>query len=83
MLALPEGTAPTTGAERPTLTSAIRLGTAFVVRDELLRGISLCAIFWNFAFFALLAIWAPLALGPLGLDPAHMGWPNNRPTAPA
>ena len=39
----------------------------------MLRGISLCAIFWNFAFFALLAIWAPLALGPLGLDPAHMG----------
>ena len=73
VLALPPGTAPTTGAERPTLASAIRLGTAFVVRNELLRGISLCAIFWNFAFFALLAIWAPLALGPLGLDPAHMG----------
>jgi predicted MFS family arabinose efflux permease len=44
-----------------------------VARHELLRGISLCAIFWNFAFFALLAIWAPLALGPLHLDPAHMG----------
>ena len=73
VLALPPGAAPTTGAERPTLASAIRLGTAFVVRNELLRGISLCAIFWNFAFFALLAIWAPLALGPLGLDPAHMG----------
>ena len=73
VLALPEGTAPTTRGERPTLASAIRLGTAFVVRNELLRGISLCAIFWNFAFFALLAIWAPLALGPLGLDPAHMG----------
>jgi predicted MFS family arabinose efflux permease len=73
VLALPEGTAPTTGAERPTLASAIRVGMAFVVRNELLRGISLCAIFWNFAFFALLAIWAPLALGPLGLDPAHMG----------
>jgi len=73
VLALPPGTAPTTGAERPTLASAIRLGTAFVVRNELLRGISLCAIFWNFAFFALLAVWAPLALGSLGLDPAHMG----------
>ena len=73
VLALPEGTAPTTRGERPTLASAIRLGAAFVVRNELLRGISLCAIFWNFAFFALLAIWAPLALGPLGLDPAHMG----------
>lgn len=73
VLALPAGTAPTTGVARPTLASAIRLGAAFVVRNELLRGISLCAIFWNFAFFALLAIWAPLALGPLGLDPAHMG----------
>lgn len=73
VLALPEGTAPTTGAERPTLASAILVGTAFVIRNELLRGISLCAIFWNFAFFALLAIWAPLALGPLGLEPAHMG----------
>lgn len=71
--ALPEGTAPTTDAERPTLASAIRIGAAFVVRNELLRGISLCAVFWNFAFFALLTIWAPLALGPLGLDPAHMG----------
>ncbi len=73
VLALPEGTAPTTGADRPTLASAIRVGMAFVVRNELLRGISLCAIFWNFAFFALLAIWAPLALGPLGLEPAQMG----------
>ncbi len=73
VLALPEGTTPAVGDERPSLASAIRLGTSFVVRNELLRGISLCAIFWNFAFFALLAIWAPLALGPLGLDPAQMG----------
>lgn len=73
VLALPEGAVPATGTERPSLASAIRLGTSFVVRNNLLRGISLCAIFWNFAFFALLAIWAPLALGPLGLDPAQMG----------
>ena len=73
VLALPEGTAPATQGERPTLAGAIRIGAVFVVRNDLLRGISLCAIFWNFAFFALLAIWAPLALGPLGLDPAHMG----------
>jgi len=65
--------APATGTERPSLASAIRLGTSFVVRNDLLRGISLCAIFWNFAFFALLAIWAPLALGLLDLDPAQMG----------
>jgi predicted MFS family arabinose efflux permease len=73
VLALPKGNAPTAAGERPSLASAIRLGTSFVVRNKLLRGISLCAIFWNFAFFALLAIWAPLALGPLGLDPAQMG----------
>lgn len=73
VLALPEGNAPAVAGERPSLARAIRVGTSFVVRNDLLRGISLCAIFWNFAFFALLAIWAPLALGPLGLDPAQMG----------
>lgn len=72
-LALPKGVAPNTPANRPSLVQAIRIGAEFVARHELLRGISLCAICWNFAFFALLAIWAPLALGPLHLDPAHMG----------
>jgi len=72
VFALPRGTAPAAG-NRPSLAEAIRIGTAFVIRHELLRGISLCAIFWNFAFTALLAIWAPLALGLLGLDPARMG----------
>lgn len=72
-LALPKGTAPTNPASRPSLVQAIRIGAEFVARHELLRGISLCAICWNFAFFALLAIWAPLALGLLHLDPAHMG----------
>jgi predicted MFS family arabinose efflux permease len=43
------------------------------VNHDVLRGIGLCAIFWNFAFFALLAVWAPFALGALHLDPAHMG----------
>ncbi|TAJ85857.1 MFS transporter [Reyranella sp.] len=72
-LALPKGVAPNNQANRPSLFQAIRTGAEFVARHELLRGISLCAICWNFAFFALLAIWAPLALGPLHLDPAHMG----------
>jgi MFS family permease len=99
VLALPPGTAPTTGAERPTLASAIRLGTAFVVRNELLRGISLCAIFWNFAFFAparrLGAAGAgaarprPGAYGPRaidlwgGADPGRAGGPVLRPPAAA
>src|SRR5829696_7063952 len=73
IIALPKAAAPTSGDQRPSLVGAIQTGARFVVRHELLRGISLCAIFWNFAFFALLAIWAPLALGPLGLDPARMG----------
>jgi predicted MFS family arabinose efflux permease len=72
-LALPKGIAPNSPANRPSFIQAIRTGAEFVARHELLRGISLCAICWNFAFFALLAIWAPLALGPLHLDPAHMG----------
>ncbi len=72
-LALPKGVAPNSPASRPSFVQAIRAGAEFVARHELLRGISLCAICWNFAFFALLAIWAPLALGPLHLDPAHMG----------
>ncbi len=73
VLALPHVPAPTTSTARPSFVDAVRAGARFVVHHELLRGISLCAIFWNFAFFALLAIWAPLALGPLGLDPARMG----------
>lgn len=72
-LALPKGAAPNSPTNRPSLIQSIRTGAEFVARHELLRGISLCAICWNFAFFALLAIWAPLALGPLHLDPAHMG----------
>lgn len=72
-LALPKGGAPNNPANRPSFIQSIRAGAEFVARHELLRGISLCAICWNFAFFALLAIWVPLALGPLHLDPAHMG----------
>lgn len=73
VLALPKAPAPVTAGARPSLAAAIKVGAAFVIGHPLLRGISLCAIFWNFAFFALLAIWAPLALGHLGLAPAGMG----------
>ena len=73
IVALPKAAAPPAGAQRPPMAAAIQAGARFVVRHELLRGISLCAIFWNFAFFALLAVWAPLALNLLKLDPASMG----------
>ena len=73
ILALPKAPRRRPATSGPRLPAAIQAGARFVVHHELLRGISLCAIFWNFAFFALLAIWAPLALGPLKLDPASMG----------
>ena len=73
ILALPKAPAPMAADQRPSVAAAIQTGARFVVRHELLRGISLCAIFWNFAFFALLAVWAPFALGVLHLDPAGMG----------
>jgi predicted MFS family arabinose efflux permease len=73
ILALPKTPSASNERQDRSFVASIRAGTRFVVRHELLRGIGLCAISWNFAFFALLAAWAPLALGPLGLDPAHMG----------
>ncbi len=73
VLALPAMAPVAAPGSTPGLATAIRAGAAFVLRHELLRGIGLCAIFWNFAFFALLAVWAPVALGLLGLDPARMG----------
>ncbi len=73
VLALPQAPAPNAGATRPSLLASIEAGARFVTGHTLLRGIALCAIFWNFAFFALLAIWAPLAFGPLQLDPTQMG----------
>jgi predicted MFS family arabinose efflux permease len=72
ILALPRAPAPATDGRR-SFAQSIQAGAGFVARHELLRSLSLCSVCWNFAFFALLAIWAPLALGPLGLDPARMG----------
>jgi predicted MFS family arabinose efflux permease len=71
--ALPRTDAPAASANRPSFVASIKVGARFVMQHELLRGIGLCAIFWNFAFFALLAIWAPLALGIFKLSPAEMG----------
>ncbi|NDH63294.1 MAG: MFS transporter, partial [Alphaproteobacteria bacterium] len=51
VLALPRVPAPATGTARPSFLAAIRAGARFVIESDLLRGISLCAIFWNFAFF--------------------------------
>ncbi|MBV8412138.1 MAG: MFS transporter [Alphaproteobacteria bacterium] len=72
-LALPEVEPGHSRSERPSLLGAIAAGARFVAKHEVLRGIGLCAVCWNFAFFALLAVWAPFALRTLQLDPAHMG----------
>ncbi|HEX8164515.1 MAG TPA: MFS transporter [Beijerinckiaceae bacterium] len=52
---------------------AIREGARFAVRHALLRGIALCAVFWNFAFFALLAVAVPYCLQRIGLDARATG----------
>lgn len=49
-------------------------GFRFVRGQPLLAGIVACALFWNMAFFALMALFVPFALGPIGLDPAQAGW---------
>lgn len=60
-------------AARPPVLAAIAEGARFVVADPLLRAIGLCAVFWNFAFVALIAVFVPFALGQLGTDVAGAG----------
>ncbi|MCZ8314381.1 MFS transporter [Phreatobacter sp.] len=60
-------------AARPPVLTAIAEGTRFVIRQPLLRAIALCAVFWNFAFIALLAVFVPFALSRLGTDAAGAG----------
>jgi len=59
--------------EKPPLLAQLREGAGFVLGHPLLRGIGLCAIFWNMGFFALMAAFVPFALGVLALDPARVG----------
>ena len=64
IIALPKAAAPT---RRPAAVDggAIQAGARFVVRHELLRGVSLCAIFWNSPF-------SPCSrLGTAGARPAQ------------
>lgn len=48
-------------------------GFAFVRGQPLLLGIVACALFWNMAFFVLMAVYIPFALGPVGLNAAQAG----------
>lgn len=52
---------------------AVAEGAAFVARHPYLRPIALCAIAWNLAFFAFLALFAPYAARVLLLEPAMIG----------
>ena len=64
---------PASPGPRAPLADAIREGARFALRHELLRGIALCAVFWNFAFFALLAVAVPFCLTRVGLDAKGTG----------
>lgn len=64
---------PPDTAGRPSPLEAIRDGAAFVARQDLLRAIGLCAVFWNFAFFALAAVFVPFALQRVALEAAGIG----------
>ena len=55
------------------LLSEIAEGFDFVRAQPLLMGIVACALFWNMAFFALMAVFVPFALGPVGLDAGQAG----------
>lgn len=52
---------------------AMRAGAAFVRAEPLLRAIAMCAICWNFAYFALVAIFVPFALERIGLNAGTVG----------
>lgn len=71
--------APRLPSERPPaqprqpLLRAIAEGGAFVARHPYLRPIALCAVGWNMAFFAFLAIVTPYAARTLLLNPEAIG----------
>jgi predicted MFS family arabinose efflux permease len=58
---------------RPPFVQALREGARFALRHDLLLGIVLCAVFFNFAFFALMAVIVSYALDRIGLDPTWVG----------
>jgi predicted MFS family arabinose efflux permease len=72
-LRAPPSPSPSPVPARAPLADAIREGARFALRHELLRGIALCAVFWNFAFFALLAVAVPFCLTRVGLDAKGTG----------
>lgn len=60
-------------ATRLRAATLLREGAGFVLAQPLLRGIALCALFWNMGFFALLTAFVPFALQALHFTPASVG----------
>ena len=52
----------------------LKEGFAFAWNQPILRGILFCALAWNTAFFALIAIFAPFALSVIELDIKGIGY---------
>ncbi len=59
--------------EKQNVFRRIAEGGRFVIRNNLLRAISLCAIFWNFAFSALLVSMVPFIRDVLQVDEGVFG----------
>ena len=59
-------------ASSPVFKGIVEGGT-FVLRHRLLLPISLCAIFWNFAFAALLVVLVPVIRQVYMMDPGAFG----------
>ncbi len=72
-MALGFGTQPARAPRARHPLAEIAEGFDFARRQPLLVGIMACALFWNMAFFALIAVFVPFALGPLGLNAAEAG----------
>jgi len=64
-------TPPLVGREAPWRAAAA--GLRFVMAEPNLRAIALCALFWNFAFLGLVAVFVPYATEVLAMAPAAIG----------
>lgn len=64
---------PAPTLSRPPLLNAIAEGFHYLVDQPVLFGLTICALFWNAAYFALLAVAVPHLVAVAGLDPAAIG----------
>ena len=63
----------TTAPSRHGVLSRLKEGGGYVLKNGMLRAISLCAIFWNLAFMALLVVMVPLLTDFYLFDPGTFG----------